>query len=73
MVHHRVHLTEKNIQNPKISLNPANLESLCDDCHRLEHEEERKRFNLSAEKREIRRLVQPDYVFDSNGNIIPRS
>lgn len=73
VVHHKVHLTKDNIKNKNISLGPANLESLCDDCHRIEHEEERRRFNLSAEQKEIRRLVKPDYVFDSNGNIVPRS
>ena len=39
VVHHKVHLTKDNIKNKNISLGPANLESLCDDCHRIEHEE----------------------------------
>ena len=72
MVHHRVYLTEENIKDPRISLNPSNLESLCDDCHKLEHDEQRKFCSLSEKQKELRRLIQPDYKFDSDGNIIPR-
>ncbi len=72
MVHHRIYLTEDNVNDSKISLDPGNLESLCEDCHRLEHDEQRKKFNLSHEQQEIRRLVIPDYIFDSEGNIVPR-
>ena len=72
MVHHRIYLTEDNVNDPKISLDLGNLESLCEDCHKLEHDEQRKKFNLSHEQQEIRRLVIPDYIFDSDGNIVPR-
>lgn len=37
-VHHRIRLTPKNISNPEITLNWENLELLCEDCHREEHE-----------------------------------
>lgn len=72
MVHHKVYLTESNIRNLNITVNPDNLESLCEECHRLEHDEQRKSFNLSDEKKKIRELIQPDYTFDADGNIVPR-
>ena len=71
MVHHRVYLTEDNIKDFNFTINPANLESLCDECHKREHDEQRTKKNLSDEKKKIRELIQPDYVFDANGNIIP--
>ena len=36
-VHHKIHLTPENINNPKISLNFDNLELLCKNCHLEEH------------------------------------
>lgn len=71
MVHHKIHLTRDNISDPQISLNPDNLESLCDDCHKLEHDSERKDGNVSDEQKMMRQLIQPDYRFDDNGNIVP--
>ena len=37
IAHHKKHLNPANIHNPDISLNPANLEALCIDCHNTEH------------------------------------
>ena len=37
IAHHKTHITAANIHNPDISLNPANLEALCIDCHNTEH------------------------------------
>ena len=37
IAHHKTHITATNIHNPDISLNPANLEALCIDCHNTEH------------------------------------
>lgn len=36
-VHHIVHLSKLNVMDPKISLNPDNLISLCRDCHCAQH------------------------------------
>ena len=33
IVHHIIHLTESNINNPEISLNPDNLMYVCKKCH----------------------------------------
>lgn len=40
IVHHIVYLTPENINDPSISLNIDNLETLCRDCHAAEHEGE---------------------------------
>lgn len=37
IAHHRIHLTAENVLDPKISLNPENLEALCQNCHNMEH------------------------------------
>ena len=37
IVHHKIHLDETNIDNPDITLNFANLELVCIDCHNAEH------------------------------------
>ena len=36
-VHHKVHLTAENVNDPAISLSWNNLELLCRDCHAEEH------------------------------------
>lgn len=35
--HHKIILTESNVDNPNISLNPDNIEIICHDCHNKEH------------------------------------
>ena len=73
-VHHKVRLTPDNIHDPMISLNPDNLEAICDDCHKAEHDEERKKaFIMNPETIMKREQIELDYRFDSNGNIVPRS
>ena len=37
IVHHKVYLTPANINDPEVSLNHANLEYLCHECHDDEH------------------------------------
>ena len=37
IVHHKIWLTPDNIDDPYISLNPDLLETLCEECHSLEH------------------------------------
>lgn len=38
IVHHKVHLSEENIDDESITLNYENLEALCRQCHGLEHQ-----------------------------------
>lgn len=37
IVHHKVYLSPKNINDPYVALNHKNLELLCQDCHNAEH------------------------------------
>lgn len=59
IVHHKVYLTEANIDNPEISLNFDNLEYLCQDCHNAEHP-----------KYASRNICRNGLIFDANGNLI---
>lgn len=56
IVHHKVYLTESNINDMNVSLDINNLEGLCKDCHEKEH-------NKGAS-------VRSDYYFDENGNLL---
>jgi 5-methylcytosine-specific restriction endonuclease McrA len=38
IVHHKIYLNEKNINDPNITLNWDNLEYVCFECHNKEHE-----------------------------------
>ena len=58
IVHHKTHLTPRNINDPFVSLNPKNLETLCRDCHALEHE------GTPATDKGL--------TFDANGDLIKR-
>ena len=40
-VHHIIHLSPENIDDARISLDPDNLESVCQDCHAELHREYR--------------------------------
>ena len=37
IVHHKIHLTPQNIDDPDITLNWNNLQLLCRDCHGMVH------------------------------------
>ncbi|MEG1913275.1 MAG: HNH endonuclease [Cloacibacillus sp.] len=58
IVHHKEHITDSNEDNPEITLNWANLEYLCLDCHNREH------FAASP--------VRNDVTFDASGQLVPR-
>ena len=59
LVHHIQPITPANINDPAITLNLANLESLCADCHAAIH---------ASESRNQRRR----YVVLPDGSIAPR-
>ena len=56
IVHHKVYLTPRNINDPNITLCFDNLEALCQDCHNREHHR----------KERVRR-----YRVDAAGRVIP--
>ena len=68
-VHHIVHLTPDNINDPNVALDPKNLESVCIKCHADIHAEDkangRKRFH--AAKQSARRTR---YMVAENGDIL---
>ena len=40
-VHHKIHLTDDNVDDPAVALAFENLELLCIDCHAAEHDSHR--------------------------------
>lgn len=54
-VHHKIHLTIKNVDDPKIATNPNNLVLLCDHCHNEVHGRNGK---------------PKPYSFDEEGNLV---
>lgn len=51
IVHHVTHITPNNINDPFVTLNPANLEALCRDCHAEVHKRVKKRYKVDANGR----------------------
>lgn len=56
-MHHIIHLTPDNVNNPEISLNQDNLMLLCNECHNKIHG----RFEDAR-----------TYEFDKDGNLIEK-
>lgn len=66
-VHHKKHLTPDNIYDPKVTMNPENLVSLCKDCHFEQHKADK----AAGHRKEDKRFGETEkYYFDENG--IPR-
>lgn len=42
IVHHKIHLTPENINDPSITLSFDNLKLVCRDCHAVEHKPEKR-------------------------------
>lgn len=57
IVHHKVHITKDNVNDPFVTMNADNLELLCIDCHNKEH------FKVHSQVRE-------GFGFDDEGNLI---
>lgn len=56
-VHHKIHLTIQNVDDPTIATNPDNLVLLCDYCHNEVHHRVGK---------------HNSYCFDSNGDLVQK-
>ena len=65
VVHHVTPLTEENVNDPEISLNPDNLMALCHDCHTEVHQQ------LGIGAMNGRKVEEPRVRFDSEGNVMP--
>lgn len=59
VVHHKEHLTARNVTDPLIALGPDNLETLCRECHATEH---------GAQGFATSEAIE----FDAHGNIVRR-
>lgn len=52
IVHHKIHLTPSNINNPTITLDWGNLQLVCRDCHAEIHEKKQgKRYTIDDQGR----------------------
>ena len=47
--HHKVPLTDENVDDPKVALNWANLELLCKKCHDEERKRKTKRWRVNED------------------------
>ena len=67
-VHHKIHLTPRNVHDMQVALDPDNLISLCRDCHFTQHKRD-----IAARARRARsraRVLREDgCYFDQNGMI----
>jgi len=52
VVHHKIHLSPDNIRDPGVSLNFANLQAVCTDCHAKLHSAG-KRYKIAPDGRVI--------------------
>ena len=57
IVHHKIYLTQDNIDDTSVTLNFDNLEYLCQDCHNREH------------KGRDYKSVKEGLYFDENGDL----
>lgn len=59
IVHHKIHLDNKNIYDENITINEDNLIGICKDCHEIEHHPD-----ISTRK---------EVMFDEFGNLVKRT
>ena len=73
-VHHKIHLSPDNINDPNITMNPSNLVSLCKDCHMKIHREEKVRRAIQRNKMRVRhRITDERGIFiDEDGQLKQR-
>lgn len=53
IVHHKIHITPDNINDPTISLNWDNLELVCRKCHAELHDRRQRRYRIDEAGRVI--------------------
>ena len=67
-VHHKIHLTPGNLYDPRVSLNPDNLISLCKDCHFKEHVADK----INGKNQKVRNFTDY-YEFDETGQLVRKT
>lgn len=67
-VHHKIHLSENNIYDREINLNPDNLISLCKSCHFEQHYGDKG----DGHRHKATPTDMPEYYFDENGMIVEK-
>lgn len=73
IVHHKKHITPKNIHDPRITLSFANLELLCDDCHNKEHKRKHnERYSFGPDGTLLPPKASPPGCLFSDGQKEPR-
>lgn len=55
IVHHRIHITPENINNPDVVLAWENLQLLCRECHAAVHMKRERRYRID----ELGRIITP--------------
>lgn len=65
-VHHIEHLSPANIGDVRVTLNPANLMSVCRDCHFTIHKQDK----IEGLKKRRASDCEEGYVFDENGYLV---
>lgn len=66
-VHHKIHLTPANIGDVNVTLNPANLISLCKNCHFEQHKVDKAR---GIRKANGLADCGDEYEFDEQGFLV---
>lgn len=46
IVHHKIHLSPENIDDPRITMDWSNLQLLCRDCHAKMHTDTQRRYKI---------------------------
>lgn len=67
VVHHKIHLSLDNMDNPKIAYNLDNLISLCSEHHVEVHRGEHGKGRMNLEEHPY------NYTFDANGMLVPKA
>lgn len=70
IVHHKIEISPMNINRPEITLNFQNLELLCRDCHRKQHEHSGIGWKKYNEERKKKKEQTLRYIVDKNGKVL---
>jgi len=52
-VHHKIHVSVKNMYNPEITLNEGNLVALCRECHGEQHRKSNDRYKIDKQTGQV--------------------